>query len=123
MQIYVAHASHFNYHEELYRPIINSELNDHYTFIFPHLNTTTPEHSRDIIAACSYVIAEVSFASTGMGIELGWANDLNIPIICLHQTEKKPSTSLKLITNTFIEYHSPAQMMAKLASVLPNPKR
>jgi len=30
--------------------------------------------SKDIIKKCNLFIAEVSFPSTGLGIELGWAN-------------------------------------------------
>ena len=45
-------------------------------------------HDRDMtwIAACDFVVAEVSVPSLGVGYELGWAVALNKPIVCLHRT-------------------------------------
>ena len=41
MNIYIGHASRFNYKEELYKPIQDLKLND-CNFILPHANSTSP---------------------------------------------------------------------------------
>lgn len=51
-------------------------------------------------------IAEVSMPATGLGIELGWAYDNNIPIYCISKKGKKISGSLKSITDKFYQYET-----------------
>ena len=67
---------------------------------------------------CDLFLAEASFPSTGLGIELGWANDLRIPIACIYQTGHKPSSSLKLICDDFIEYNDATDLINKLTIFL-----
>ena len=53
---------------------------------------------------CDFVLAEVSFPATGQGIELGWADVAEIPIICISKKDHKIAGSLKVISDKFIEY-------------------
>ncbi len=57
-----------------------------------------------IIEKYDLVIAEVSLPATGLGIELGWADYSNTPILCIYEKGSKFSSFLKFITNNFIEY-------------------
>ena len=86
MKIYIAHSTKYNFKEDLYAPIRNSELNSNYDFILPHENSDGQFNSKDLFeTGCDLLIAEVSLPSIGMGIELGWANMKNIPIICFYK--------------------------------------
>lgn len=76
------------------------------TFILPHEKSSTPNNMREIICTSDLVIAEVSFPSTGQGIELGWANISKVPIACIYQSGKNYSSSLKVITNKFVSYNN-----------------
>ena len=60
------------------------------------------------------LIAEVSLPATGQGIELGWADYANTPILCIYEKKSKISSSLKFITNNFIEYENTEDMINKL---------
>jgi len=55
---------------------------------------------------CDLVLAEVSEASTGQGIELGWADSYNIPILCVYETGSTPSGSLKAVSDNIREYRN-----------------
>ena len=50
------------------------------------------------------VIAEVSYPSTGQGIELGWAYLEGIPIIGLYRMGMTPPAFLRAIAEDFLEY-------------------
>jgi hypothetical protein len=63
----------FDYQTLLYLPLRSLAL-PNIAFIFPHETSALPEHSQQIILAADAVLAEVSYPSTGMGIELGWAD-------------------------------------------------
>jgi hypothetical protein len=111
--IYLSHkkgALESKYHliEEALLPFCNSVY-------FPHAGKVRnsievyKEYNTDLI------LAEVSEPATGQGIELGWANMLNIPIICLYKNNmqiphKEPykakpySSSLKEVSSQFIFY-------------------
>lgn len=118
MKIYVAHASSFDYQNELYTPLRESDLNKIHNFTLPHEYWKKPFDSQKNIKESNLVIAEVSYPSTGEGIELGWANSYNIPIICIFKKGTTPSSSLKIISDTFIEYESQEDMIQKLHSYL-----
>ena len=85
MRIYVSHSTTLNYRHSLYSPLKTSVLWQQHYFILPHDEQSDPINSKAIISEVNLVIAEVSYPSTGFGIELGWANIANRPILCLHQ--------------------------------------
>lgn len=118
MKIYVTHSSNFDYQNELYQPLRKSKLNNMYEITLPHEHTTDQFSSKDYMKNCNLILAEVSYPSTGQGIELGWANSHNVPILCLYRKGTTPSDSLKVIANTFIEYESSEDMVQKLTEFL-----
>lgn len=113
MKIYVAHSSKMNYEEKLYNPIRESKLFLENDFVFPHIIGNI-YNTKDIIKSCDLVIAEVSEASIGLGIELGWADAYNIPILCIYENGKKYSTALEFVTNNFIQYTDKENMICEI---------
>ena len=105
MKIYIGHSSSINYKENLYKPLKNSRLNEKHELVFPHEDSDEPFNSKGYLKNdCDLVIAEVSEASTGLGIELGWANLYKIPILCVYEEDSDPSSSLSAITENIREY-------------------
>lgn len=107
MKIYIGHSREFNYEAELYRVIrADSELSS-YNIILPHEDGKSFNWGREFYSSLSLFIAEVSLPATGLGIELGWAYDSNVPIVCLSRRGAKVSSSLRAVTTQFYEYDSP----------------
>lgn len=119
MKIYVAHSKKHDYQNELYRPLIHSLLGEKHEMVLPHLFSDEPFPSKEYISTCDLIIAEVSYPSIGMGIELGWANMLNIPILCIYRSENT-SSSLKVITNNFIKYENERDLVIQLEKFIEN---
>ena len=117
MKIYIGHSKNFDFKKELYQPLKQSGLASKHELVFPH-ETDQVINSKDIIKNCDLMIAEVSFPATGLGIELGWANCFERQIICIYKTGSKISSSLKVVTNTFIEYSDNEELVNKLSEVL-----
>lgn len=117
LEIYVAHSNNFDYKTELYGPLRNSPLNFQHRFILPH-ETEEFIKSKEIIEKSDLVVAEVSYPSTGEGIELGWANIFLIPILCVYREGTKPSGSLKAITNAVVSYSDPVDMVSKIENFI-----
>lgn len=84
--------------------------------ILPH-ETDVFINSKDILKNVDLVIAEVSYPSTGMGIELGWAEAFGTRIIALHKRDTKLSSSIKAITK---EIHSYDGDIAKIIEAIIN---
>ena len=120
MKIYLSHARNETYKEELYNPIRQSILNEQFEFILPHENADTPFNSREVFSQkqCDLVLAEVSQAATGQGIELGWADANGIPIVCIHKKGSKLSGSLIIVCDEFIEYADAVELIEKLEKKL-----
>lgn len=122
MKIYVTHSSGFDFKNELYQPLRNSELNNQHQITLPHENSSEPFSSKDFMKECDLILSEVSHPSTGQGIELGWANFYDIPILCIFKNGTKPSDSLKTVSDKFIEYENSEDMIQKVVDYLSLPK-
>ncbi|MBT6254226.1 hypothetical protein HOI83_03285 [Candidatus Uhrbacteria bacterium] len=104
MKIYVVHSSAFDYTNKLYAPLKDSPLAKVHELIFPHDGTTAVTNSKELIGSVDLVLAEVSFPSTGMGIELGWAEAQGTRILCIHKSDVKPSGSIKTVCKQIVSY-------------------
>ncbi len=102
-KIYVCHSTAFDFQKELYEPLRQSDLTTEYDFVFPH-DKVDIGNSKDIIINSDIVLAEVSYASTGMGIELGWANMIGKPIVAIYSESYKPSSSIHIVADSLISY-------------------
>lgn len=112
MKVYISHSTSFDFLNEFYLPIKNCKDFEDVQFFFPH--DDKEKNTKDIIGSFDLVVAEVSFASTGQGIEIGWADMKNIPLLCLYRKGSKISSSLKLITKNVVEYSDEQDMLKKL---------
>jgi hypothetical protein len=121
MKIFVSHTNQIDYQNELYTPLRESALNQTHSFFLPHEGNKNVNTKHEIQAS-DLVLAEVSFPATGSGIEIGWADAVNVPLLCVYKEGMKISGSLKFITNDFIEYSSPEDLITKLTDYLQTKK-
>ncbi len=117
MKIHILHTTSYDFKNDLYNPLRNSDLNRLHKIFLPH-ETDTFINTKNLIKEADIVVAEVSFSSTGLGIELGWADSFGKPIICAYKRGAEVSKSLKTITEKFIEYSTPEELIAKLSEEL-----
>lgn len=117
MKLYVSHSTKFDYESQLYEPLKAAFAAQHDMF-FPHDAENVDVKAKDVIARSDYVIAEVSFPSTGQGIELGWAESSNVPIVCVYKTGSEVSSALRFVTDVFIEYTMVDELIEELKTQL-----
>lgn len=118
MRIYFGHSKTFDYENEYYKPIEQNKRLQFETLIFPHKNGENKKHTRDFYTNLDLFIAEVSYRATGLGIELGWASDDNIPIYCFYKKGTIPNSSLKCVSNHIIEYDSLEQLSNNIEKIV-----
>ncbi|PIR47311.1 hypothetical protein COV06_04490 [Candidatus Uhrbacteria bacterium CG10_big_fil_rev_8_21_14_0_10_50_16] len=124
MKIYVAHSRAFDFVADLYKPIRESALNSQYEFVLPHESSDEPFASKGFLKDEAYaMVVEGSFPSTGLGIELGWADVYNVPIICFYKQGTKPSGSLFAVTDRVIEYRDQTELIQEMEKQLAIIKR
>lgn len=111
MKIYFGHSREFDYEKELYEYIRKDAILSKENIILPHEKGYKGNSSREFYSNLDLFIAEVSYPSTGLGIELGWAYDEKIPLICIYKKNAKISSSLKVITNNFYEYENAEELV------------
>ncbi|TAH33936.1 hypothetical protein EYC58_00050 [Candidatus Saccharibacteria bacterium] len=114
MKIYLSHSGNYDYESELYAPLKSSDLSHTHQILFPHDKENIDTNSQNLIANVDLVLAEVSHPSTGQGIELGWANAADTPILCVYRTGSKISSSLRFVATEFIEYADANDLLKKL---------
>lgn len=103
---FISHPSGGMQHTPTFFNAINEFAKQHsnISFVFPEDERKEIEKTRDDIAKADLVLVEVSIASTGSGIELGWANAAGVPVIAFHQGGSEPSPALKFATRDIHVY-------------------
>lgn len=120
MKIYFGHSKQFDYLNELYYPIEKSAILGNETLLFPHKLSKENTNSRRFYGEIDLFIAEVTYPATGLGIELGWVFDEEIPVYCFHKKGTKPSSSILCVTNNIYEYTSTRDMITKIEAIVNN---
>ena len=118
MKIYLVHSSKYNFREELYKPLQNSDLNKKHEIIYLYDRTDEPGSTKDLIKSCDLVVAEVSANSIACGIEIGWADSLDIPIIFIHKSDIEPSKFLPLLSTNIISYVGSEDLVDSLKKMI-----
>lgn len=117
MKIYVGHSSSIDYRRELYRPLRNSDLNEEHEIILPHEDSEELFESKKFLRdECDLMVAEVSNASTGLGIELGWADMFDVPVIAVYREGSNFSGSLNKVCDQIKEYTASKDLISVLRS-------
>ncbi|MFB6209865.1 MAG: hypothetical protein ABEJ56_07075 [Candidatus Nanohaloarchaea archaeon] len=111
MKIYVGHSSSNDYEEELYEPLKQSDLSDKHDLVFPHEGDEFFDSKDFLREECDLFLAEVSKASTGLGIELGWADLFDVPIVCVHGQGSNPSGSIRAFCGNIRDYSDKEELI------------
>lgn len=120
MKIYISHKRNSEFEKELYEPIRSSELAKKHTFIFPHENHSEHFNIKELFQnkEIDLIIAEVSYPATGQGIELGWAEMMGIPIVCIYKEGADIAGSLSFVSNKFLMYTDKENMIEDITKVV-----
>jgi hypothetical protein len=117
-KVYLAHSSKFDYKNDLYLPIKRSSLPSLYEFIYLLDNPQNLPNTKDMIQTFQVVIGEISYPSTGAGIEIGWADAFGIPIILIHNQSYSPPDYYKTLSSYIIEYDNSEKIPDLIATPL-----
>ncbi len=115
MKVFISHSNHFDFKNQLYLPLRKSQLNSRHQIFLPEEDGKI--NTKETIKNSDLLVAEVSLPSIGLGVEIGWADSFNIPIVCIYKDGKSFSSSLKFLTNKFISYKNEDDMIVKLSKV------
>jgi hypothetical protein len=118
MKIYIGHSTGFSFEEELYQPLKDSSLAESHELVFPHETEGLFDSKSFLHEEADLMIADVSRASTGLGIELGWADSFDVPVICVYRKDSTPSSSLEALDAEKIEYSVQRELVEKLKEKL-----
>ena len=116
MKIYITHSSSFDYQNELYNVLKNSELYSTHEFYFPHDGEV--KNTKEEIKNSDVILAHVSDPSTGQGIELGWAESFGKRIIVVSKEGTQISSSVRFLTKEIFSYDNPDEMIDVLKRIL-----
>ncbi len=92
---------------------------------YKHKNPSPKKLMADALKAIrksSILIAEVSYKEIGIGIEVGYAKALNIPIIYLRKQNAPISTTVKGVCDKIIIYKNIQDLKTKLKDALETTK-
>ena len=119
MRIYLTHSKRFDYKKELYEPIKQSYLNDIHDFVLPHESSDKFFDSQQYIRdKCDLVIAEVSYDSIGLGIEICQADVYQVPVTCIYKEGKSVANSLTKIGDMFEQYSNDLELISGIDKII-----
>ncbi len=70
------------------------------------------------LRAADLQIAVVTYKAIGVGIEIGYAAALDMPVIVVRSVDAEPSTTAEGIADAVIVYDTPADLHARLEALL-----
>jgi len=116
---FVSHASKGQQHTPAFFFALNQFQGTHPAIevILPHGQQETMHLTREEIAKADLVLAEVSIASTGSGIELGWASAAGKRIIAFQQAGTQASPAIGFVTNDVHLYVTEEDIVGVLNSL------
>ena len=123
MKIYLSHSGDTDYTNQLYAPLKASPAFTPHQVFYPHDPQNAAVNTKEALKDFDVVLAEVSYPSTGQGIEIGRAEVYGVPVVCFYKEGAKPSGSLKFVTQDFIPYSDPIDMLQKLEAWANMPAR
>ena len=118
MKVYFAHSYERFDWKRFYSILTHSDLGKNHEWILPYAQGEKPIDSHTLLSAIDVMVAEVSQASTGMGIEIGWAHKDKKRIICVHERGSRPSRSLEFVADVIFEYDDFDYLMIQLENVM-----
>ncbi|MFB6116055.1 MAG: hypothetical protein ABEK10_00950 [Candidatus Nanosalina sp.] len=111
MKIYIGHSTSMEYRKKLYQPLKNSRISRKHELVLPHDSDGLFNSKRFLREGCDLFVAEVSRDSTGLGIELGWADEFGVNVICVAEAGSDPSEALKAVSDKFMFYSTPEELV------------
>jgi hypothetical protein len=119
LSVYFSHSRHpeYDYHKT-YTELEN--LFPDIAWFFPHKSSqkSNPIEAMFASGAFDLVLAETSYPSTGQGMELQLAHDSNIPILCIHKNDQKPTNVLQSLTDKILPYSKTEDLKSVLSQYL-----
>ena len=117
---FISHPSGGLHHTPMFFETIKgfAKQNPDINLVWPHAGNDEVQATKNDLQSADLLLVEVSIPSTGSGIEMGWANDANKPIIAFHQAGTQPSPAVKFVTEQIHTYLSSEQIEAVLASLV-----
>lgn len=118
MKIYCAHSSAFDYQHDWYDVLRLSSLAREHEFVFPHEHEEIQKNSYPTLQNVDCVLAEISYPSLGLGIELGWAQSLHKPLYCFYMSHSRLSPSVASIASDCAAYSSKEELLHLISQFL-----
>src|SRR5688500_45189 len=112
MRIQIGHSRSFDFQNELYIPISTSIVLRKHSIILPHAIESKPVDTLHTIKDIDLFIAEISYPSTGLGIEIGFAICNNIPVIGIHRFGSVVSQSAIRFASKVFQYSNSEEFVS-----------
>ena len=117
MKIFFSHSSSFDYKNQLYLPIKNYFKDSEFNFFFPEEQKI---NTKEITKNSDLFFCELSYQSTGVAIETGWADAYSKPIFCFYKNGTTVPTAYNYLTDNFYNYSTTQELLEKIQDVLTN---
>jgi hypothetical protein len=123
-RVRLGHSTGYDYQTQLYDVVRGLGLPSDVTVSLPHENGAAGDCTKSFFAGgCDLFIAEVSAASTGLGMEIAYADMHGVPVAGLYRAGSTPSSAIKMVTPMLLSYDSPEQLARHIESLISAARR
>lgn len=115
MRIRIGHSTAYDFKTQLYAPLRTLALPEGTALSLPHEYGAAGDCTRAYFAeGCDLFLAEVSYPSTGLGMEIAYAAVADVPIVFVHRKDCRPSSSLRRVSESFFAYADESELKQQL---------
>lgn len=113
MNIYIGNQSE-DYKKRLTDALLNSSMAKKHNFIFSENREHGQFDPKECLQSCEIMVADVSHPTILLGIEMGWADNYDVAIICVCSKGTAISSHLTRMSKDIIIYTDTEDLVEEL---------
>ena len=114
LKIYIMHSEKINYKEEIYKPLLEKGLMEHYTLILPLSKRFESTYVKELLTSSDIVICDLTKSNIFLKAEIKTANKLGKKIYYFINCNDKNKSKY----NNVLEYSDSKDFVNKVTNLL-----
>lgn len=110
LKVYFVHSRRIDYNNDIYLPVLRSNILSKHTLIFPETNANKDTYYKDLMEKADIFIVDLTNPDTGFNMELKEAILLKKPILALAKRSIGYEEKYQKLLKNVIGYDNPQEL-------------
>lgn len=112
LKVYFVHSRRIDYNNDIYLPVLRSNILSKHTLIFPETNANKDTYYKDLMEKADIFIVDLTNPDTGLNMELKESILLKKPILALAKRSIGYEEKYQKLLKNVIGYDNPQELVS-----------